>query len=328
MLGKTYAVSKSALVPSVVANDQELVEASSKLGIIAGVVGAVAIVPAALLQKIGPSATLLFDALLFAAALWFARSLPREAVATQKAGLQERTELRSTVIVLAASAMAFLRACAGFLFFQLAFWLRGQSSGTFWFALSLALAAVGTLLANVVGPRLRQALREEMMLLLALGMTAVGGLVAAFFGGEVAGAMLCFIVNMAGTIGKLGFDSLVQRNAPDANQGRAFAQFESKFQLAWVLAGIPPVLLTLPGWLGFAVVGALATFAMGMYLVSMRSVRLGRPVPRGLIGRARQEVRRRVQQRRNRHGTGAAAAPAAPRQPDGFAPPDPGTRRP
>ena len=52
---------------------------------------------------------------------------------------------------------------------------------------------------------------------------------------------------MSGAIGKLAFDSIVQRNAPDANQGRAFAQFETKFQLAWVMAGIVPVLLPIPG---------------------------------------------------------------------------------
>ncbi|MGB0800798.1 MAG: hypothetical protein ACPGSH_03440, partial [Ilumatobacteraceae bacterium] len=50
VLQKTYAVSKSAIVPSVVRNEAELVEANSKLGLIAGLVGAVAVVPAAALQ--------------------------------------------------------------------------------------------------------------------------------------------------------------------------------------------------------------------------------------------------------------------------------------
>jgi hypothetical protein len=311
VLSKTYAVSKSALVPSVVANDEELVEANSKLGIIAGVVGAIAIVPAVILQKISPSATLFFDAMIFALAFLTARGLPKEAVATQKAGAQERTELRSGVIVMAASAMILLRASVGFLFFLLAFWLRGQSAGTVWFAISLVLAAIGTMVGNAVGPGLRRAIREELMLVVALGITSVGGIVAAILGGEAAGAALAFMVNASAAIGKLGFDSIVQRNAPDANQGRAFAQFESKFQLAWVLAGIPPVLLTPPGWLGFAIVGAIAGLGMATYLVSMRRLRLGRPLPVGITARARREVRRRAEQRRRRTADTPSSSPAA-----------------
>jgi hypothetical protein len=330
VLSKTYAVSKSALVPSVVANDEELVEANSKLGIIAGVVGAIAIVPAVILQKISPSATLLFDAMIFALAFLTARGLPKEAVATQKAGAQERTELRSAVIVMAASAMALLRASVGFMFFLLAFWLRGQSAGTAWFAVSLVLAAIGTMVGNAIGPGLRRAIREELMLVVALGMTSVGGIVAAILGGEAAGAALAFVVNMSAAIGKLGFDSIVQRNAPDANQGRAFAQFESKFQLAWVLAGIPPVLLTPPGWVGFAIVGAIAGLGMATYLVSMRRVSLGRPLPDRITVRARREVRRRMAQRRRRvPSTPPSSSPSGAPPGDGAQPlpsPPPGAR--
>ena len=63
VLQKTYQVSKSALVPAVVRSDRELVEANSKLGLIAGFAGVVAVVPAALLQTvIGSSATLAYSA--------------------------------------------------------------------------------------------------------------------------------------------------------------------------------------------------------------------------------------------------------------------------
>ena len=52
---------------------------------------------------------------------------------------------------------------------------------------------------------------------------------------------------MASGIGRMAFDSIVQRDAPDANQGRAFAKFETRFQLSWAVAGVIPVLFTLPG---------------------------------------------------------------------------------
>ena len=49
VLQKTYAVSKSALVPSTVRSKTELVEANSKLGLLSGLTGVVAVVPAGLL---------------------------------------------------------------------------------------------------------------------------------------------------------------------------------------------------------------------------------------------------------------------------------------
>src|SRR5690606_34528765 len=70
VLQKTYTVSKSALVPAVVRSERELVEANSKLGVIAGISGAVAVAPAAALQfTVGTAATLLYGAALFALAL-------------------------------------------------------------------------------------------------------------------------------------------------------------------------------------------------------------------------------------------------------------------
>ena len=37
---------------------------------------------------------------------------------------------------------------------------------------------------------------------------------------------------------KLAFDSIVQRDAPDANRGRSFAKFETRFQIIWVVGAL------------------------------------------------------------------------------------------
>ncbi len=50
VLQKTYVVCKSALVPSVVRSERDLVEANSKLGLISGIVGFVAVIPATIIQ--------------------------------------------------------------------------------------------------------------------------------------------------------------------------------------------------------------------------------------------------------------------------------------
>ncbi len=167
----------------------------------------------------------------------------------------------------------------------------------------------------------------------ALAFTAFAGLSAALAGGVLAAVLLMGAVNMSGAIGKLAFDSIVQRNAPDANQGRAFAQFETKFQLAWVMAGIVPVLLPIPGSVGFAIVGGLALFAAVMYMVSMRRLQLGRPIPATLSSRARKELRKRVERRREgtptvgtRRPRRARTSSPPPLRDQMLGPPEPGTR--
>ena len=50
--------------------------------------------------------------------------------------------------------------------------------------------------------------------------------------------------SLSAAAGRLAFDSLLQRDGPDAARGRAFAQFETRFQVAWVvgaLFGIVPL---------------------------------------------------------------------------------------
>ncbi len=300
VLQKTYQVSKSALVPTVVHNEAELVEANSKLGVISGVVGFLAAIPAGVLHLVSDPAALLFDAAVFGAAALSATQLPREVVASRAAGKAEVAELRSSVILLAASAMSLLRASVGFLFFHLAFWFRGQSAGTVWFGVGVACAAIGTMIGNSVGPTLRRSAREELMLIGSLAFVAAAGLVAALVESKGAALALMAALNLGAAVGRLGFDAIVQRYAPDANQGRAFAQFETRFQLAWVTAGIVPVLITIPGWLGFAIVGVLAAFAMVTYLASMRRLRLGRRLPAPLSTRAREQLRVRLRAGRRR----------------------------
>jgi MFS family permease len=295
VMQKTYAVSKSALVPVVVRTDDELVEANSKLGLISAIVGASVFFPLAGLGKLAVAVPLLIGVLLFAAATVAARQLPPDVVAAKPAQRLEQKELRSAGIVLASGAMVLIRASIGFLTFHLFFWLR-EDYGLAEFGLAAAASTMGSMLGNVMAPRLRRRLREEVMLALALGVVTVAGLGAAITGGLATAVILAFVVNFSSSVGRLAFDSIVQRDAPDANQGRAFARFETRFQLAWVLAGLPPVAITLPGQLGFLVVGLFGLFATVSYVVGSRAVRAGKPLPPSLTERAKRglsEARKR-----------------------------------
>ncbi|MET0458215.1 MAG: hypothetical protein ABW195_03140, partial [Ilumatobacteraceae bacterium] len=282
VLQKTYLVSKQALVPSVVRNESELVEANSKLGVIAGLTGFVAVIPAGLLQlsPIKGWGTLIYSGGLFAFALLSATRLSADVVAARPEQPAEKLQLHSAGLQLAAVAMLVLRAGVGFTFFLLAFWLRTQTAGAAWFGVAVGLSALGSMAGNAISPRLRNATREETMLAGALGLSAVAGVAAALTGGPAAGVGLAVAVNFSAAIGRLAFESIVQREAPSANRGRAFAQFETRFQFAWAIAGLIPVLIVIPGRLGFLIVGLVSAVAAVNYVAGARSStvrRLRRP---------------------------------------------------
>jgi hypothetical protein len=267
VLQKTYVVSKSAIVPSTVRSERELVEANSKLGLIAGITGAVAVVPAALLLKlIGAQATLIYGALLFAAAFVAATRLPPEIVAAEEPDATESRQLHSSNIRLGAIAMTILRANVGFTFFHLAFWLRSQDQGALWFAAVVGASALAAMLGNAIAPRVRSRLREETMLSVALIVSSIAGLSVALLGGPVGAVILAGVLNLMAALGRLSFESIVQRDAPGANQGRAFAMFETRFQLAWAIGAFVAVAIQVNGTVGFLIVGGVAG-AASIYLL-------------------------------------------------------------
>ena len=69
----------------------------------------------------------------------------------------------------------------------------------------------------------------------ALLVVAFVALVAARFGTRPAVAVLAGTVGVAAAAAKVAFDSIVQRDAPDAARGQTIARFETRFQLQWVL---------------------------------------------------------------------------------------------
>jgi MFS family permease len=269
VLQKTYGVSRAALIPHVVNSKTELVEANSKLGLISGAIGALAAAPAGALAAISPKLSLLFGVAMFAAAVIAAASLPRGAV-SQSARLAETPALHKESLRAAGVAMSLIRAVIGFLFFELLFWLRENNYSNLWIGLVIGASTFGLMLGNGFAAPLRGRLREELMLTSAIVLIAVGGIGAAAFGGVGAAIALAAIANFASGIGRMAFDSIVQRDAPGANQGQSFARFETRFQLSWAIAGVIPVLVTFPGRVAFLTVGVIGVLAVALYLQAGR----------------------------------------------------------
>ena len=164
ILQKTYSVSRSSLIPTVVNNKTELVEANSKLGLISGAVGALAAAPAgALGGDLAEAVVAVRHRRVRMCAVVAATKLPRGVVA-QSPQPAERMELRNASLRSAAVAMSLIRAVIGFLFFELLFWLRENHYNNMWIGAVIGASTAGLMLGNGLASPLRSRLREELML--------------------------------------------------------------------------------------------------------------------------------------------------------------------
>ena len=207
-----------------------------------------------------------------------AGQLPGVRVAAAPPDEAEIAELHAPGIQAAATALSVVRVVVGFTTFLLAFHFKDLEPTDPWGSKvglvgCVVLAQVGFLLGSFVAIRMRRAVAEEQIIVGALALIGGAGILTSLMG-ELAGAgLLAFAVGLASNSAKQSFDALVQRDAPDANRGRAFARFETRFQLWWVAGALVPVAVTLPTALGCLLVG-LAGLGGAVWLVVIRR-RLG-----------------------------------------------------
>lgn len=274
VLSKGHSVAKSSLVPAVVHNDGELVEANSRLSLIAVIASVAGGLPAAgLVALFDARFSLLLASLMFVVAGVLATRIPSAPRPANAETVEERAEMAIPSIVFAGSAMAVMRGCVGFLTFLLAFLLKQQGEDAWVFGLVLASSALGGFIGVILTPRLRRVLREESMLAGSLLIPALVALVAARDGETLGAVAIGFAVAAGAATGRIAFDSLVHRDGPEHLRGRAFARFETRFQLAWVAGALIPVALldVLSQRWGFFVLALVLFFAGLSYVAGLRA---------------------------------------------------------
>jgi len=301
VLSKVYLVTKGSLVPLVVAASErpggdELASANARLGLLSSLATLAASIPAVgVLELLGGAWVLRLDMVVFvfgtvvalrlplgrsARAAWDERARPSESTTADDAWDEEtpmgalgpRANTHPEVI-LALSAMSILRGLVGFLTFLLAFSLQSHGKASAWYGLMLAGSVAGALVGVMLVPRVRKVLSEPAMLAVSIWSVALAGALAGFVGGIVIQALLAFVIGMASAASKPAFDALVQRYVPTAAQGRAFARFETRLQLVWVLGALLPVVIKLPLTGGDVVISAVAAVTGLSYLTSRRALR-------------------------------------------------------
>jgi len=275
VLSKSYLITRAALVPATVADDRELVRANARLAVLGALAGFVAAGPGALVLKLsflGAPWVLRLAAVVFAAAAIAGLRLARAPVDRPPAPTATETAaLKSHGILLGSTAMAVLRGAVGFLTFLLAFAFRRAHAPSWWFGIAVGASLIGTLVGALLAPRVRRLVTEERMLTASLFAVALAAAIGARFGNRAAASALAGVVGFGASAGKLAFDSIVQRDAPDAARGRAFARFETRFQLVWVAAALLPVVVPVPTRVGMIMLAVACAGATIFYVLGRRN---------------------------------------------------------
>jgi MFS family permease len=273
VLAKGYQIAKSALLPALVTDDSELVKANSRLALVALIGASAGGLPAAGIQQLfGSDWSLRFAAMVFVVGAILASKIPRTRVRGEPDRRQEKleqAELHQPSILLAGSAMAVMRGGVGFLSFFAAFTLKSDL-----FALFVVggVSLAGGFIGVIAAPVLRKSFREEVIVASSLVLPAIFAVLGALLGGGVGFALTAMAVAIGAAGGRLGFDSLLQRDGPDAVRGRAFARFETRFQLVWVIGGMIGVIPFAPK-VGLFLLAIVLGFGAISYVAALRAAR-------------------------------------------------------
>jgi uncharacterized membrane-anchored protein len=153
----------------------------------------------------------------------------------------------------------------------LAISLRTSGEPAYWFALLASASLVGGYVADLLAPRLPTTLREEAVVIACVSGAAIGALLAF----EVFGLPLLTVYALvagggATELGRLAFQSLMQRNAPEGALGRVFVRYEAAFQIAWVAGALVPTLLPISFREGILILALFYVAIAGAYVVYTR----------------------------------------------------------
>ena len=265
VLSKVHAITRNGLAVAYAGPNEGLVRANARLGRIAAGGAVLAAVPGLALWKLGGAQAVLYGAaVVYAVAALLNLRLPH---AHMKGG-QAKVSRLGAIPQLAAPAIgaAGLRAASGFLLFALAFGLRRSGEPAWWFVVLAGAATAGGFLGDVIAPRLPSKLREEAVVIGCLIGAGVGATLS-FFAFELFVLVLfAAAVGASSELGRLAFQTLMQRLAPEGALGRVFVRYEVLFQLAWVAGALIPALTPINFRQGFLILAALYLVAILGYL--------------------------------------------------------------
>ena len=242
VMSKVHTLTKNGLTMAYAPPDEGLVRVNGRLGRVAVAGGLIASGPGLLALKLGGATPVLYlAALAYALCALLNLRLPQPAPAPPVGRVEGLG--RVPALALAALGAGGLRAAQGFLLFLLAFALRRSGLPAWWFGVLAFCGVAGGFVGDLLAPRLPASVREHHVVLGALAGAGVAAVAAARLFELPVLAIFAAVAGLATEMGRLAFQSLMQRLAPGRAQGRVFVRYEVAFQLAWVAGALIPALV-------------------------------------------------------------------------------------
>jgi hypothetical protein len=271
VLSKVHSVTKNGLVAAYAVRSDTLIAANAQLGRVAAVAITLVAGPAVLALKLGGASLVLYlSAATYALSTLLNLRLPRPrplaAFTTASALVPSAFRGRLASLATAATGTACLRAAQGFLLLLLAFSLRTAARPPYWLGVLVFAGVVGAYVGDVLGPRLRPGLHEETVVLASLVLAGAAAVFALSAYGLPSLTLFALLAGGATEIGRLAFQSLMQREAPGGVWGRVFVRYEVAFQLAWVAGALVPAMISIPFRGGVMLLAAFYLVVGGTFL--------------------------------------------------------------
>lgn len=280
VVAKTYTVSRNALVPSFVSDEDDLVPANSRLSRTATFAGGIAAALAVVTySQLSGAWTLRIAAVIYVAgavASWWVRAATPELEPIDRDAV---VELVRPDVSTAVWDMVVLRAALGFALFQFGFSLRAEGEPPWVLGALILCNGVGGFAGTVVSPWLRRRISVRSMFSVALVSSAAMALLAGFALSRWTLLAAVLVLGLAVSIGRRALDATIQRKAPHARRGQVYAGLETRLELAWVGAACLAVALRIATWIGML---ALAGFLAVVAIVHVRrrvGISVLRPMP-------------------------------------------------
>jgi hypothetical protein len=268
VLSKVHGITKNGLTMAYAPSTEGLVGANARLGRLAAVGALLAVLPGVAMLKVGGAPAVLYLAAgVYGVSMLLNLRLPQPTPPPVSGEVGRLGRVPS--LAAPAAGNAALRGATGFLMLLLAFALRRSGEPAYWFGVLALGATAGTFLGDLVAPRLPSRVREEGVVVVALLAAGLVALIA--FNLFQLGVLALFAVTAgaATEFGRLAFQSLMQRSAPQGAHGRVFVRYEVGFQLAWVAGAFVPAVIPIGFRLGILMMAAFYLL-FGVWMVARR----------------------------------------------------------
>lgn len=294
---KAYALARTALLPHLVLESDQLADASghlSRIGTIAGGIGTA--LGGVVLAIFGADVVPMVAVPVFIAAAIAAHRIqvrsdhaPHDAMAAHPA---TRTTTRATVrtavppvVRRAGIAVCGMRASTGALTYLLAFAIKRGGVDRWIFVVALAAAGIGSYLGTLITGALHRRLGSDQVVALVLLVPGVVTLFSVLAAGDLGIVAVAFSIGLGSSVATRTMDALYAQ-VPDVARGRAISSNELSFQLSNVTGAVLAVMLTPSPKAGFFVVAAVLLLS-GVSYASQSKLSIRRGAGALLLGRTK-----------------------------------------